>query len=55
MIKDLQLRITLNEERQPDILLKKAAENLHIKESEITGIKMLRKSIDARKSLIILN
>ena len=55
MIKDLQLRITLQEEKQPDILLKKSADWLGISQSEISGVKVLRKSIDARKKLIILN
>jgi hypothetical protein len=55
MIKDLQLRITLEEEKQSDILIKKSAEWLGISKSEISGVKVLRKSIDARKKLIILN
>ncbi|RIA10732.1 hypothetical protein OE09_2606 [Flavobacteriaceae bacterium MAR_2010_72] len=55
MIKELQLRITLGEEKQSDILLRKSAEALCVSSSEISGIKVLRKSIDARKPLIILN
>ncbi len=55
MIKDLQLRVTLHEEKQPDIFIKKSAEYLGISESEISGVKILRKSIDARKKLIIFN
>ena len=55
MIKALQLRINLNEERQPDGLLNKAAYDLGMKPSEISGIKILRKSIDARKRNIIFN
>ncbi|MEZ4854975.1 MAG: FAD-dependent oxidoreductase [Gelidibacter sp.] len=55
MIKDLQLRITLQEEKEPKILIKKSAEFLNISEQDISGIKILRKSIDARKKLIILH
>ncbi|MGM5468790.1 NAD(P)/FAD-dependent oxidoreductase [Flavobacteriaceae bacterium LMO-SS05] len=55
MVKDLQLRITLEEEKQPNVLLKKTAHHLHISEQDITGIKVLRKSIDARKKLIVFN
>lgn len=55
MIKDLQLRITLEEEKHSDILVKKSAAWLGISTSEISGVKVLRKSIDARKKLIILN
>ncbi len=55
MIKDLQLRITIQEEKQPDILVKKSAEWLGISENKITGVKVLRKSIDARKKLIVFN
>ena len=55
MIKDIQLRIALKEESIPNILLKKSAEFLNISRDTITGIKVLRKSIDARKSKIIFN
>ncbi|MGB6268932.1 MAG: FAD-dependent oxidoreductase [Olleya sp.] len=55
MVKDIQLRITLKEEEIPDILLKKSAEWLSMSRDEIAGIKVLRKSIDARKPKIILN
>jgi len=55
MIKEIQLRITLQEEKQDDILIKKSAKYLHIDQKDITGIKVLRKSIDARTSVIILN
>ena len=55
MIRALQLRVNLFEERQPDGLLKKAAYQLDVKTSEISGIKILRKSIDARKRNIIFN
>ena len=55
MIKQLQLRINLHEEGKPNGLLYKAAYDLDVKSSEITGIKILRKSIDARKSRIMFN
>ncbi|TXE17674.1 FAD-binding protein [Psychroserpens burtonensis] len=55
MISSLQLRINLHEEGKPDGLLNKAAYDLGVKSSEISGIKILRKSIDARKSRIMFN
>ena len=55
MVKDIQLRVTLKEEERSDILAIKSAQFLDIKRDDITGIKVLRKSIDARKSKIILN
>jgi uncharacterized FAD-dependent dehydrogenase len=55
MIKDIQLRVPLKEENIPNILLKKSAEFLNISRDTITGIKVLRKSIDARKRNIIFN
>ncbi|HEX9826937.1 MAG TPA: FAD-dependent oxidoreductase [Flavobacteriaceae bacterium] len=55
MVKDLQLRITLQEEKQADILIKKSAAQLGVSIRDITGIKVLRKSIDARKKLIVFN
>ncbi|NCO64334.1 FAD-binding protein [Candidatus Pacearchaeota archaeon CG_4_9_14_3_um_filter_31_7] len=55
MVKDIQLRVTLQEEAVADILVKKSAAYLKIKPDDITGIKVLRKSIDARKALIIFN
>jgi uncharacterized FAD-dependent dehydrogenase len=55
MIKALQLRINLQQERQPDGLLNKAAYDLGMKSSDISGIKVLRKSIDARKRNIMFN
>ncbi len=55
MIQEIQLRINLNEEKQADILTKKAALQLHINETEISAVKILRKSIDARKAIIIFN
>ncbi|WP_341216965.1 FAD-dependent protein [uncultured Wocania sp.] len=55
MVKEIQLRITLKEEEQPDILVFKSALKLNINKSDVTGVKILRKSIDARKPKIILN
>ena len=55
MIKEIQLRLTISEEKQEGILLKKAARSLKIDGQSITGIKVLRKSIDARKNPIIFN
>jgi uncharacterized FAD-dependent dehydrogenase len=55
MVQEIQLRINLNEEKQADILTIKAAKHLHIDVSEISAIKILRKSIDARKAIIIFN
>ncbi|MFK7781291.1 NAD(P)/FAD-dependent oxidoreductase [Psychroserpens sp.] len=55
MVKALQLRINLHEEGKPDGLLHKAAYDLGVTSSDITGIKILRKSIDARKRRIMFN
>ncbi|MEO6347582.1 MAG: FAD-binding protein, partial [Aquaticitalea sp.] len=55
MVKDLQLRVTLQEEKEPNILIEKSAEYLGISKGEISGVKVLRKSIDARKKLIVFN
>ncbi|WP_396602215.1 NAD(P)/FAD-dependent oxidoreductase [Algibacter sp. R77976] len=55
MVKEIQLRITLKEEEHPDILVLKSAIKLEIDRKDITGVKVLRKSIDARKPKIILN
>ncbi|GGG33295.1 NAD(P)/FAD-dependent oxidoreductase [Bizionia arctica] len=55
MIKELQLRVSLKEEEIPNILLIKSAKNLDLPKDQISGIKVLRKSIDARKPKIILN
>jgi len=55
MVQEIQLRINLNEEKQTDILKIKAAKKLHIDVSEISAMKILRKSIDARKAIIIFN
>ncbi len=55
MIKDIQLRVNLIEERKENILLYKASKQLGIDKSEISAVKVLRKSIDARKKDIIFN
>ena len=55
MIKEIQLRINLIEERKEDILTHKASKFLKISKSEITAVKILRKSIDARKKETIFN
>ena len=55
MIKELQLRIAIDEEKKEDILLIKASRILNIDKKTISGVKINRKSIDARKSPVILN
>lgn len=55
MIKTLQIRINLHQEGKSDGLLNKAAYDLAIEPSQISGIKILRKSIDARKPRIMFN
>ena len=55
MVKEIQLRIALKEEEISDILVIKSAQLLDIDRENITGIKVLRKSIDARKPKIIFN
>ncbi len=55
MVKEIQLRISLKDEERSDILITKAANALDIEKGTITGIKILRKSIDARKPKIIFN
>ncbi|MBU3027223.1 NAD(P)/FAD-dependent oxidoreductase [Zobellia galactanivorans] len=54
MVRRIQLRVSLKEESQPNILLKKTAKYLSEDEKNIT-IKVLRKSIDARKPSIYFN
>ena len=55
MVKEIQLRINLVEERKEDILLYKSSKKLNLNKNEISGVKILRKSIDARKKDIIFN
>lgn len=55
MVKELQLRVQLKEDQLTDILLTKAAHHLNIHPATIKGVKVLRKSIDARKPQIYFN
>jgi uncharacterized FAD-dependent dehydrogenase len=55
MIKEIQLRVNLEQANQEGVLVKKAAKSLHIDPKTITSIKVLRKSIDARKAIIVFN
>ncbi len=55
MVKEIQIRINLHEEGKEDILRNKAAYFLDISKKDITAIKVLRKSIDARKIEIKFN
>ncbi|MFK8058906.1 MAG: FAD-binding protein, partial [Polaribacter sp.] len=55
MVKEIQLRVNLIEERKENILLYKASKQLGVDKSEISAVKVLRKSIDARKKDIIFN
>ncbi len=55
MVKEIQLRITLKEEEINNILVLKSAIKLDIDKEDITGVKILRKSIDARKPKIFFN
>ncbi|RZN82974.1 MAG: FAD-binding protein [Winogradskyella sp.] len=55
MVKAFQLRLNLHQEGKSDGLLNKAAYDLDIDKSKIHGIKILRKSIDARKKNIMFN
>lgn len=54
MIRNIQLRISLTEATQEGILQRKTADHLGISEQEFT-LKVLRKSIDARKPTIYFN
>ncbi|MBT8317235.1 MAG: FAD-dependent oxidoreductase [Lutibacter sp.] len=55
MVSEIQLRIKLQEVEENNILQKEASKLLGISINEITAIKVLRKSIDARKPQIIFN
>lgn len=55
MVKEIQLRVSIKEEKKEGILKIKAANFLGIDRRDITVVKILRKSIDARKALIIFN
>jgi uncharacterized FAD-dependent dehydrogenase len=55
MVEKIQIRLRLNEAKKPDILLKKAQEFLSLSPQEINAVKILRKSIDARKPTIYIH
>ena len=55
MVKEIQLRVNLIEEKKENILLFKASKKLGVDKNEISAVKVLRKSIDARKKDIIFN
>ena len=55
MVQEIQLRTNLIEEKKEGALLHKAAKKLGVDSKEINGIKLLRKSIDARKKEIFFN
>ena len=55
MVKELQLRVNLIEEKKEGILKKKASRKLDINISKINSVKVLRKSIDARKKEVVFN
>lgn len=55
MVDLIQLRLTTEEERNPENLKLLAALQLGIPENEITGLRILRKSIDARKPTVFFN
>ncbi|PRP66650.1 NAD(P)/FAD-dependent oxidoreductase [Nonlabens agnitus] len=55
MIKEIQLRVTLPEEQQDPDIKKRAAAFLDEDVSNITGVVILRKSIDARKKIVVFN
>ena len=55
MVIEIQLRINLIEEKKENVLLFKASKQLGVDKNEISAVKVLRKSIDARKKDIIFN
>jgi len=55
MKKEIQLKIKLKEAKKEGILYIKAAQELKLDIKSITAIKILRKSIDARKPVIVFN
>lgn len=55
MIKEIQLRVSLLQERKENILAVKASKQIGVARDDISGIKILRKSIDARKKEVIFN
>lgn len=55
MIKEIQLRATVDETKTASFLEKKAAEYLAIDSKDINTVKILRKSIDARRNPVFFN
>ncbi|SHI81396.1 hypothetical protein SAMN04487911_10654 [Arenibacter nanhaiticus] len=55
MVRNIQLRTTLREEPIEGILTKKASKYLGVDIADITTVKVLKKSIDARKATIYFN
>ncbi len=55
MITQIQIRISLEEAKQPNILIQKATRFLSLPPQRIKAVKILRKSIDARKPQIYFN
>jgi len=55
MVKEIQIRINLHEESQKDILEYRASKLLEVDKKDITAVKVLRRSIDARKAEIKIN
>ncbi len=55
MVKEIQIRLRLKEVKVADILKIKASISLGIDRRKINTVKVLRKSIDARKSTIFFN
>jgi len=55
MIKDIQFKVTIYEAQQKNILIRKASRKLGVSGKEISGIKVLKKSIDARKTDVYFN
>ncbi|MFD0964670.1 NAD(P)/FAD-dependent oxidoreductase [Pseudofulvibacter geojedonensis] len=55
MVHHLNIRTTLVQEKEEGYLLRKAAYDLNVDRNEISGVKILRKSIDARRATIYFN
>jgi len=55
MVEEIQLRVKIQDVTKEGILKKKASQLLNIDIQEINAIKVLRKSIDARKAQVIFN
>ncbi len=55
MQKEIELVLSPKEASQDSSIKKKSAQKLHIKEQDITAIKIIRRSIDARRSKVKIN